>query len=215
MTDLTPITFVETDIEQIAAHQGRIAVFVDPEGRLDAGARRVNRLAKGALARLLESERFEKAKSASVITLAFPAGMQAQAVDVVVLARNANVADVRKAGAALAKLRGTADVLALAGAMRRAAELAFGLAMRDYSFSDHKTAEDKRAGAVQIMCSKPDEVRAAAAPLLAVAEGAFMTRDLTNEPPTWSRCAGMVGPRAPPRWRWLARALSLTPVASA
>jgi len=125
MTDLTPITFVETDIEQIAAHQGRIAVFVDPEGRLDAGARRVNRLAKGALARLLESERFEKAKSASVITLAFPAGMQAQAVDVVVLARNANVADVRKAGAALAKLRGTADVLALAGAMRTNAQARF------------------------------------------------------------------------------------------
>jgi leucyl aminopeptidase len=35
---------------------------------------------------------------------------------------------------------------------------------------------------VTIMCGKPDEASEAAAPLLAVAEGAFMTRDLTNAP---------------------------------
>jgi leucyl aminopeptidase len=32
------------------------------------------------------------------------------------------------------------------------------------------------------MCSKPEDAREAAAPLMAVAEGAFMTRDLTNAP---------------------------------
>ena len=58
MTDLTPITFAETDIDRIAGHSGRVAVFLEPEGRLDAGARRVNRLTKGALQRLMEGERF-------------------------------------------------------------------------------------------------------------------------------------------------------------
>lgn len=47
MTDLTPITFTETAIDRIAAHEGRIAVFVNPEGRMDAGARRVNKLTRG------------------------------------------------------------------------------------------------------------------------------------------------------------------------
>ena len=43
MTDLTPITFAETDIDRIAGHTGRIAVLIDSDGRLDAGARRVNK----------------------------------------------------------------------------------------------------------------------------------------------------------------------------
>ena len=58
-----------------------------------------------------------------------------------------------------------------------------GLALRDYGFDDHKSetaSEDGRK--VRVMASKPDEVEAAAAPLLAIAEGVFMTRDLTNEP---------------------------------
>lgn len=54
--------------------------------------------------------------------------------------------------------------------------------MRDYSFVDHKTAGETTKGAVVVMCGKTDEVMAAASPLMAVAEGAFMTRDLINEP---------------------------------
>ena len=62
------------------------------------------------------------------------------------------------------------------------AETAFGLAMRDYRFDDHKSDAKPREGAVTVMCSKPAEAEAAAAPLMAVAEGAFMTRDLVNAP---------------------------------
>lgn len=182
MTDLTPITFADTDIEKIAAHTGRVAVFLEPEGRLDAGARRVNRLTKGALARLVEGETFAKSKAGHAQTLAYPAGMAAEAVDVVHLPRRASVAEARKAGAALAKLRGKADLLALAGGMNRVAELVFGLAMRDYAYEDQKSSPKPREGAVSVMCSKPEEAEAAAAPLLAVAEGAFMTRDLVSAP---------------------------------
>lgn len=170
MTDLTPITFADTDIEKIAAHTGRVAVFLEPEGRLDAGARRVNRLTKGALARLVEGETFAKSKAGHAQTLAYPAGMAAEAVDVVHMPRRASVAEARKAGAALAKLRGKADLLALAGGMNRVAELVFGLAMRDYAYEDQKSSPKPREGAVSVMCSKPEEAEAAAAPLLAVAE---------------------------------------------
>ncbi|WP_411975171.1 leucyl aminopeptidase [Sulfitobacter faviae] len=182
MTDLTPITFAETDIDRIAGHSGRIAVFLESEGRLDAGARRVNRLTKGALQRLVESERFAALKPGEVLSMGYPAGMAAEAVDVVHMPRRAEVMTARKAGAALAKRRGDSDLLMLAAATRRVADVAFGLAMRDYGFEDHKSAPKVRKGTVEIMCSKPDDAREAAAPLMAVAEGAFMTRDLTNAP---------------------------------
>ncbi|MFT6674414.1 MAG: leucyl aminopeptidase [Sulfitobacter sp.] len=182
MTQLTPITFEETQIDQIAGHAGRIAVFVDPDGRLDAGARRVNKLMRGALLRMVQGAGFAKTRVGDVTVMAFPTGLAADAVDVVHLPRRATVAEARRAGAALAKQRGTADVLALAGGMRRAAEMAFGLVMRDYAFTDHKSDPKPRGGAVTVMCGKPEAAAAAAAPLLAIAEGAFMTRDLTNAP---------------------------------
>ena len=182
MTALTPIRFAETDIEKIAAQTGRVAIFVDPEGRLDAGARRVNKLTRGAVARLVDGKAFAKSKPGDAQVLAYPAGMAADAVDVVHLPRSADVATARKAGAALAKVRGEADTLLLAGGMRRVAEVAYGLAMRDYSYRDHKSDAKPAKGEVTVMCSKPEEAQAGAAPLLAVAEGAFLTRDLTNAP---------------------------------
>ena len=177
MTDLTPINFSETDIDQIAGHAGRIAVFVSPDGRLDAGARRVNKLM-----RLIESNKFASLKPGQGLVMAYPTGLAAEAVDVIHLARRVDVKEARRAGATLAKSRGTADLLVLAAGMRRVAEMAFGLAMRDYAFEDHKSAPKPRAGAVTVMCGKPDAAQADAMPLMAIAEGAFMTRDLTNMP---------------------------------
>jgi len=183
MSALTPIFFIETDLDAIAEHVGRVAVFVDAEGKMDLAARRVNRLTKGALARLVESERWGKMKDADCVTLSFPAGMKAEAVDVIRLGRNTNGMGARKAGAAIAKGRGgKADVLVLAAALRHAQEVVYGIAMRDYAFEPHKSAADARTGAVQVMHAKPDELKTAVAPLLAVAEGAHMTRDLVNEP---------------------------------
>ncbi|AXI46253.1 leucyl aminopeptidase [Sulfitobacter sp. SK012] len=182
MTHLTPISFDATDIDQIAEHAGRVAVIVDAEGKLDPGARRVNKLTKGALKRLVEGVAFGKLKAGGHISLSYPTGMAADAVDVIRLSRGDDVTTARAGGAALARVRGGADILVMAGGFRRSAQIAYGIAMRDYGFDDHKTGAAERKGTVSIMVSKPDEVAAAAVPLMAVAEGAFMTRDLTNEP---------------------------------
>ena len=183
MSALTPVSFIQTDIDAVAEHVGRVAVFVDAEGKLDLAARRVNRLTKGAVARLVESERWGKMKDGDHVALGYPAGMKADAVDVIRLERNAKGMVARKAGAALAKARGgQADMLLLAASLRHAQEVVFGFAMRDYAFETHKTAESTRTGALAVMHGKPDDLKAAAASLLAVAEGAHFTRDLTNEP---------------------------------
>jgi leucyl aminopeptidase len=178
----TQFTYRSVEIDIIAGQIGRVAVFLDEEGRMDVSARRVNRLTKGAIARLIESERFHKMKQGQVFTLNLPVGMAAEAVDIVCLSRKATVEQARAAGASLAKLRGDADLLMATGNAKYSAQIAFGLAMRDYSFVKHKTAAEKPNGAVVVMCGKTDEVMAAASPLMAVAEGAFMTRDLINEP---------------------------------
>ncbi|MBO9449377.1 leucyl aminopeptidase [Tropicibacter sp. R16_0] len=182
MSSLTEIRFQPVDLDTIATAEGRVAIILPPEGKMDPAARRANRLTKGAVARLVESERFEKAKPGQVISLAWPAGMAAEALDVLVLPRRADATQARKAGAALAKTVGTAPLTLMAGSQVRAEEVAMGLTLRAYSFDAHKSAEADPAGAVTIAHTKHEEVETAYAPLRAVAEGVHMTRDLVNEP---------------------------------
>jgi len=182
MTTPIEISFAETDLETIAERTGRIAVFVGADGKLDPGARRVNRLMRGALARYVESEAFAKLNGGDAGTLSYPAHLAAEAVDVVRLEKRTGTDDGRKAGAALARLQGTADVLVLAGSHARAADIAFGFALRAYSFDAHRTGETTKPGKVTVMVSKPEEVAAQAGPMAALAEGVFFTRDLVNEP---------------------------------
>ncbi|WP_208349035.1 leucyl aminopeptidase [Pseudaestuariivita rosea] len=182
MTQPVNVTFSETDIDRIADLTGRVVVFVGEDGKLDQAARRVNRLTKGALERFVGSEKFTKMKTAEARDLAFPAGLAADAVQVVRLDRRASVGDARKAGAAIGKAHGEGALFVLAGTLKNAAHVALGIALRAYRFDDHKTDDEKPFGDVEVMVSKPDEVSAQAAPLLHVVEGVFFTRDLTMEP---------------------------------
>ena len=182
MTIPAEISFHDTDIEKIAETKGRVAVIVTPDGKLDNGARRVNRLCKGALKRLVDSDAWSKVKPGEIKSLAWPAGLDAEAVDVLCLERNASALETRKAGVELARAVNGEELLVLAGSVRRPAELAFGLALRGYEFTERKTAEKSARGAIRLMVGKTDEVSADYAPLAAVAEGVFMTRDLVSEP---------------------------------
>ena len=182
MTNPVAVEFVDTDIDQIAGAKGRVAVIVTPDGKLDSGARRVNRLTKGALARLTDSESWEKKKDGDLVTIAWPTGMDADALDVICLSRSAKSDEVRKAGVALGRAKGKSEMLVLAGQVRRPVDLTLGILLRAYEFTAHKTAEKKAAGSVTMMVSKPDEVMADASAAISVAEGVFFTRDLVSEP---------------------------------
>ncbi|WP_397541412.1 leucyl aminopeptidase [Roseovarius salis] len=182
MTTPVSVTFTETDIDRIAGFEGRVAVVVTPDGKMDTGARRANRQTKGAIKRLVEGKSWAKLKPGDVRTLDWPAGIAAEALDVVCLPRNASAEDTRKAGAALGKLKGEAALLSLAGPVRHAVEFVTGIVLRAYDFNVYKTGEKAGQGAVTVMTGKPDDLRAAAAPALAVAEGVFLSRDLVNEP---------------------------------
>ena len=176
------IQFKETDIDLLAEVEGRVALLVAPDGSLDKAARRVNRLTKGAVARLVEAKA-ETASTGQTFSLAFPVGMKAESVDVVFLPRRCTDVEARKAGAALGKIRSGAALTICAGSQRRASQLALGVALRDYSFNAHKAGdqEEQRAD-VTLLVSKPDELGDAAVTTQAIAEGVFFTRDLVNEP---------------------------------
>ena len=183
MTQPAQITFDALDTGAIAATTGLLAVFVDPDGALDAGARKVNTLTRKALDRLAASPEFEKAKAGDVMAMAYPGGLAAQGVLVVKLPRRPGQEDARRAGAQLAKAQGDRPLTILGGSRGRMADLALGLVLRGYTFTAHKTGDDhKPQGAVRMLVSKPEALAKEAAPGMAVAEGVFFTRDLTNEP---------------------------------
>ena len=184
MTQPVSFSFAATDLDAFATAKGRVALCIEVGANLDQGARRVNRLTKGALTRLIESDRFAKAKPGDVVTLAFPVGMEAEALDVVALPRRPSVENARKAGVALAKARGTSEMMFWAGNNPKAVEIVMGIALRGYAFDAHKKPADEpeETGAVTVMTSKSEELQEAATPALAVAEAVFFTRDLVNEP---------------------------------
>ena len=182
MTTPAPVRFTASDLDTIAEAPGRVAVIVAPDGKLDPGGRRVNRLTRGALARLIEGGALDDKTAGDVVSLGWPSGMAAEALDVVVLPRNASVDDSRRAGVALGRAKGAKPLLILGGALKRPAEVAMGAVLRAYDFATHKSGETSAPGGITVMAKDPDATEAAFAPLRALAGGVFLTRDLVNAP---------------------------------
>ncbi len=177
-------TFRELNLDEIAEASGRVVVFVPEDGRLDLGARRVNRLTKGALARFVASEEFAGLKPGEAREIAFPAGMAAEALQVVRLERRRDGAAARKAGAAIGAAASGKEVLVLAGAQKALGDMVLGAVLRAYDFNAHKTGkagEDKPAS-LAFALTRPEEAEGLAEQIGALAEGVFFTRDLVNEP---------------------------------
>ncbi|MEM1428722.1 MAG: leucyl aminopeptidase [Pseudomonadota bacterium] len=186
MTDLPDCPVTPLDLDAIARAEGRVVVFADGPDKLDQAARRVNRLTKGALARLLGGKAFEKSKPGDVHDIAFPVGMAAEALSVVKLARRADALTARKAGAALARAAGAKPALVLAGAIAQADQVALGAMLRAYRFTECKsTGEDdepEAPGPFTFAVPKPDVLGAAIGAVRPAAEAVAFTRDLVNLP---------------------------------
>lgn len=186
MTHPVDISAQPLDLAALATTEGRIAILIDADGPLDAAARRIDRATRGAVSRARGSDAFARLKPGQVMTLAWPAGLAAVALDIVRLPRRASQAEAEKAGAALAKAKGTAALaLAVPGHPRLMAVLR-GVVLRCYDFTAHKTDRDATAGAgpgrVTVLTTAPDALDAPLADLRALAAAVFLTRDLVAEP---------------------------------
>jgi leucyl aminopeptidase len=117
--------------------------------------------------------------------LAHPAGLAAEALQVVKLPSDASAEDARRAGAAIAAFNGSAPLTVLAGGQPRFADLALGLGLRAYDFDAYRTPETDATPpnrAVTFLVDDPAAAETAFAPVAAQVEGVFLTRDLVNEP---------------------------------
>ncbi|QDC09381.1 leucyl aminopeptidase [Oceanicola sp. D3] len=180
MTDLPRFTLKETDIDAIAGAEGRVVVLVPDNGTLDVPARRVNRLTRGALKRLVESEAWGKVEEGEATELTWPAGMEAQAVQVVRLSRRPTLEAARRAGAAIGKAAGEGPVLVLAGAVKRADALLLGALLGAYDYVEMTSKAPKAPVEITMMLAKPEEVDGTE--VQAMAGGVAFTRDLVNAP---------------------------------
>lgn len=182
MTRPSATQFCEIDLDALKGLSGKIACLATPEGGLDAAGRRLNRLSKGGVDRALGSPAWEGLNAGDVMVLAYPAGMSAEAVLLLKTERRVTAQAARRAGAKLRVAAGKSELHICAGNFARSADLALGVVLRGYEFGDHKSKTPESYGSVTLYCSKPNEIAAKAAPLLAVAEGVFFTRDLVNAP---------------------------------
>ena len=181
MSHPVAIDFQPVELGDLASQTGRLVLFVDG-AKLSAAGRRIDRLTRGAVARYLASEAFARLEPGESQDLAWPAGLAAEAVQIIALPKRASVEQARKAGAAIGQRLNGAGALILAESHASAAEIAFGLALRAYGFDAYRSTGAKTQGPVVMQVSNPEAVAAAASAGAAVAEGVFFTRDLVNEP---------------------------------
>ncbi len=180
MTNPVKFTLQEQSFDNLAGYEGAVVVIADPEGKMDAGARKVNTLSRKAVARFVAGDAFGKMAEGDARMLAYPTGMAASGVIVVKLARRPEQAMARAAGAAIAKLVASQGALLLLGSQNKAEDVVLGLGLRAYDFNVHKTGEKATKGPIEIMLTKPETMDISL--IDALISGVFFTRDLTNEP---------------------------------
>ncbi len=182
MTEPIRLEFRPLDAAALAGLEGRVAVLVEPEGRLGPAARALDRATRKSLSRLVASPAWGKMKAGEAVLLAWPGGLAAEGLVAVKLPRRPTRAEARAAGAAIAKLRGRGPLAVAAGDWPMVEELALALVLRAYEFADHRTAEREPRGPVTVLCRDPEAAAARLDSFRAVAEGVFLARDLVSEP---------------------------------
>ena len=178
---------------------GALVLPMAEEAKLDGLAQQADKAAGGAIARGLEAAKFKGRKGQSVTLWAPGAGLSkvvaiglGKAGDIA--AEGLEAAGGTIAGALAQDREGVVAADGLAPA--QAASLAMGVTLRSYRFDRYRTTEkeeDKpRLERVVIATADAAKAKAAFAPLQAVADGVFLTRDLVSEPPnvlTPAECA--------------------------
>lgn len=178
----TAVEIIATDAASVLAADGRVALILEGTGKLGGIAAKIDKATGGAVARALAGKAWSRLKEGDALDLAWPAGLKAEALQLVRLGRKAGTAEARRAGAAIGRALGAGGVLIVAGDHAGAGDIALGAMLRSYDFALYKTGETTAKGAITLMADKPEKQSAAARTAMAVADGVCFTRDLINEP---------------------------------
>ncbi len=174
------------------AADGAWVVCVAEGGALSPAAARLDAASGGALARAVAGVKFTGAKGKTLDIVA-PSGLSASRVMLMGLGEaaelDANRVEALAAEAYQALKTSGAEVLTVdiaEGSAELAAHAALGATLAAYRFDRYRTKEkaDKKPTiqTVRIVAGDVSAAKAAFAPLSALAEGVFFTRDLVSEP---------------------------------
>src|SRR5271165_2760441 len=186
-----PQSMLDIAFAKLALPKAGALVLLATEGAAPVGMwKQSDEATGGAIGRALEAASFKWAKGKTVTILAPGAGLSR------VLAVGLGKGDAltplvaeEAGGAAIAALGSEPAISIAADALKadQAAHLAMGAVLRSYRFDRYRTkekAEDKpKLAKATVMVADPAAAKTAFAPLKAVAEGVFISRDLVSEPP--------------------------------
>ena len=179
------LEIIETDLDCLSTNEGILIVLITPEGVMDPAARRVNKLTRGSLSRLISSKKFKDADIGHLFQINFPDRCAAEQICVLKIGRRSSKATARKAGVAIAKMKGSVEILLALGNFPNLIELCKGVMLREYTFDIHKTELSiKLEGSfkIKIMHNNPETLTGELLEAKAIRDGVFLTRNLINEP---------------------------------
>ena len=178
---------------------GAAVVGVLEDGKLLPAAAALDKQAGGALSKAIAASRFT-GKSGQWLEVLTPAGLEldrvllaglgkADEVDALKLQNLGGNAVQKAGGCGSSELTVVCDSVAKAklDGPEAAANIAYGAQLGSYRFDKYKSKlkpdDLPSVKTVTVACEGAAKARAAYAPLAAIAEGVFMTRDLLSEPP--------------------------------
>ncbi|HAV58982.1 MAG TPA: leucyl aminopeptidase, partial [Planktomarina temperata] len=182
MTPLPKFTISELELDRLQDYEGQIVLLVQEDGRMDVVGRRINKATKGALARFLASKGFEDLEAGKVMTLSYPTGLMARAVSLAKIDRNCTQGAARSCGVEIAKASVSERFVIACSKFKRISDLIEGMALRNYEYLDQKSDAAPKPFDVEVMGPDALEQQAEIETKLAVLDGVFFTRDLTNAP---------------------------------
>ncbi|MCC5992653.1 MAG: leucyl aminopeptidase [Rhodobacteraceae bacterium] len=181
MSSFATPEFLPFALDPIASHTGRVVVFNDADTPLPRAAKRADKLTRGAVARAVASAAFGKLKPGQGLVLNWPAGMQAEALQIIRLPRKPQPAELRKAGLSIGKAATESATLICLDALPPA-QLVQAALLRAYQYQAQKSQPKPPFGAFQIMVKEADAASDACTGALARARAVHLTRDLVNAP---------------------------------
>ncbi|MBB1490436.1 MULTISPECIES: leucyl aminopeptidase [unclassified Paracoccus (in: a-proteobacteria)] len=144
MTHPVEIRFMPAADADLSEREGRLALIVGERDQLPKG---LPGPVRKSLSRALGSKAWAEVKPGGAMEIAFPAGLAADAVQLVRLPRRADAALARKAGAAIGARMGKGEVTVVCDPRTPVADLTLGIALRGYDFPAYKSAPQAEAGA--------------------------------------------------------------------
>ena len=179
------LEIIESDLDCLSTNKGILVVLISPEGVMDPAARRVNKLTRGSLTRLINSKKFKDADMGHLFSINFPERCAAEQICVLKIERRSSKAFARKAGVAIAKMKGSTEIVLALGNFPNLIELCKGIMLREYKFDIHKTEpfiNSEGSFKRKIMHRDPARLKAELVEVESIRDGVFLTRNLINEP---------------------------------